>query len=541
MSKHNKLEPWLQLLQSLYNLNNIQKIDDYRLAPVQGNNNLDGGQQISFFKPKDGTFVRLADAYLEFVIVYNTQSPAGTALDGADVSFENDFVSKMFTSVEIYIGNVPIEVINPSYIASELIGIASYSTDEDRYAGASFGWFPDYGAGAPEITPSTILQSLLWSLPNGNITGTAANPSVISFSVPNVGGAALANAVAIEAITNTLTSNMVMSGTGNTNNSGYLRRKIFYNKPQSVLSGGAAGGNPGAAGTQRSVTLCVPLYHFFQSVGTYDKVLFNLQIDIRLNRMSATGTTPGNTTLAPGASVGRIIYAQSANCTIGINTTNINLILPQYKLTELGKELYMREAIKEQNMICLTRWMQAKQNIPLSTTSITYDLGTIANVPRFVIIGFKNNTYGGNVVIDNPAYNNSLYTHAYVTNMILFVAGERYPYSDFNCDFSNNKYQWPYKMFRDFSKKMGFSPSLDYIDFRDRFPIFCFDLSARLPALDENKNSASVQLQITRAPPAAGQFGYLAGDSVDVYGLLIIEKTFKLDFVSGVCNNFQPN
>ena len=82
---------------------------------------------------------------------------------------------------------------------------------------------------------------------------------------------------------------------------------------------------------------------------------------------------------------------------------------------------------------------------------------------------------------------------------------------------------------------------MDYIDFRDRFPIFCFDLSARLPALDDYKNSASVQLQITRAPPAAGQFGYEAGDSADVFGLLLIEKTFKLDFVSGTCNNFQPN
>src|SRR5271163_2315513 len=196
MSKHHMLESWLQLSQTLYNLNNIQKIDDYRLAPVQGNNNLDGGQQISFFKPKDGTFVRLADAYLEFVIVYNTQSPAGTSLDGADVTFENDFVSKMFTSVEIYIGNVPIEVINPSYIASELIGIASYSTDEDRYAGASFGWFPDYGAGAPEITPSTILQSLLWSLPN--TTGSAANPSILTFGVPNPGAAALNNVAAVQ-------------------------------------------------------------------------------------------------------------------------------------------------------------------------------------------------------------------------------------------------------------------------------------------------------------------------------------------------------
>src|ERR1700721_1932354 len=168
---------------------------------------------------------------------------------------------------------------------------------------------------------------------------------------------------------------MVLAGTGNTNNSGYFRRKIFYNKPQAVLRGGAAGGAPCAAGTQRNVTLCVPLYHFFQSVGTYDKVLSNLQIDIRLNRTAATSSVPGNTAAAPGASVGRIICAQSANCTIGINTTNINLILPQYRLTPRGLELYMREATKEQNMICLTRWMQAKQNIPISTTSISYDLG----------------------------------------------------------------------------------------------------------------------------------------------------------------------
>src|SRR5271156_93731 len=381
MSKNNMLEPYLQLRQPLYSLENIEKIDDYRLAPVQGNNNLDGGQQIAFFKPKDGTFVRLADAYLEFVITYNTQSPAGTASDTANVTFENDFVSKMFNSVELYIGKLPIEVVNPSYIASEMIGLTSYSTDEDRYAGASFSWIPDYGAGASEITPSTVLQSLLWSFPNANVTGSAANPSVISFSVPNAAGAALANAAAVEAVTTTLTSNMVLAGVGNTNNSGYFRRKIFYNKPQSVLCGGAAGGAPGSAGAQRSVTLCVPLCHFFQTVGTYDKVISNLQIDIRLNRMSATASTPGNTATAPGVSVGRIIYAQGANATIGINTTNINLILPQYKLTDKGTELYKTQALKEQNMVCLTRWMQSKQNIPLTSATFSYDLGTRANVP----------------------------------------------------------------------------------------------------------------------------------------------------------------
>src|SRR3981189_3263946 len=160
-TKHAMLEPYLQLTQPLYNLDNVEKVNYYRLQPTQGMSNLDGGQQISFFKPKDGTFIRLADAYLEFVLTYNTQSPAGTALDGADVTFENDFISKMFNSVELYIGNVPVEVVNTSYIASEMIGLASYSSDEDKLAGASFGWMPDYGAGSSEVTPSTVLQSLL--------------------------------------------------------------------------------------------------------------------------------------------------------------------------------------------------------------------------------------------------------------------------------------------------------------------------------------------------------------------------------------------
>ena len=203
--------------------------------------------------------------------------------------------------------------------------------------------------------------------------------------------------------------------------------------------------------------------------------------------------------------------------------------------------MYMKGALSEQNMICLTRWMQGKQNIPFSSTQFSYDLGTRSNMLRYVLIGFKNNTFGGQVVTDKTYCSNSLYTHANVTNMILSVGGIKYPYCDFQCDFTNNKYQFPYMMFREFSKKMGYSPSMDYIDFRDRFPLFCFDLSARPSALDSGQNSAGIQLQVNRAPPAAGQFGYIAGDSIDIYGLLLIEKTFKLDFVSGVCNNFQPN
>src|SRR3977135_2678246 len=120
MSKHAMLEPYLQLTQQLYSLDNIDKIDYTRFFPVQGNNNLDGGQQITFFIPKDGSYTRLADGYLELTITYNTQSPAGTVLIEVYIYFENVFVSKMFNSFELYIENVPVEIVQPSYIASEM-------------------------------------------------------------------------------------------------------------------------------------------------------------------------------------------------------------------------------------------------------------------------------------------------------------------------------------------------------------------------------------------------------------------------------------
>ena len=47
--KYDMLEPFLQLKQPLYNLKNIDKIEYNRIAPVQGNNNLDGGQQIFLY------------------------------------------------------------------------------------------------------------------------------------------------------------------------------------------------------------------------------------------------------------------------------------------------------------------------------------------------------------------------------------------------------------------------------------------------------------------------------------------------------------
>ena len=66
------VEDFLHLKQSVIYLENIEKINESRLAPTNGANNLDAAQQIIFSKPRDNTLIRLVDSYLEVTFTYNT-------------------------------------------------------------------------------------------------------------------------------------------------------------------------------------------------------------------------------------------------------------------------------------------------------------------------------------------------------------------------------------------------------------------------------------------------------------------------------------
>ena len=183
-------------------------------------------------------------------------------------------------------------------------------------------------------------------------------------------------------------------------------------------------------------------------------------------------------------------------------------------------------------MLCLTRFMGAY--ITSSAVTINYDLGAKANIPRYIIVGLKWDTVNGASVVDQLNINGSLLTHGYVTDMYVTIGSERYPYSPLNCDFPNNKYAVPYQMFRDFCRSMGISTSTDYIDFRDRFPIFCFDLTARASLLDTNTTSQSVQINVMRTVPNPLPPGYNAADTLNLYALQFNERHFMINFASGL-------
>ncbi len=69
---------------------------------------------------------------------------------------------------------------------------------------------------------------------------------------------------------------------------------------------------------------------------------------------------------------------------------------------------------------------------------------------------------------------------------------------------------------------------MDYIDYRDRFCLFCFDLTSRASMLDTNTTSLSVQISVVRAPPAAN-----AADTIKLYALQFLERHFVINYKSG--------
>src|SRR5438552_8537294 len=119
----------------------------------------------------------------------------------------------------------------------------------------------------------------------------------------------------------------------------------------------------------------------------------------------------------------------------------------------MTKQLNSKE---DQEMVCLTRYC-SKISAGVNAGSLTYSLGSKANIPRFVLVAAKIVAYNAHlnvVVTDTIGFNRSLFTHANVTNMQINLGSETYPFLPLDIDFRNNKYSRPFMMFRQFCKAM---------------------------------------------------------------------------------------
>lgn len=113
-------------------------------------------------------------------------------------------------------------------------------------------------------------------------------------------------------------------------------------------------------------------------------------------------------------------------------------------------------------------------SIPQATSNswnITSSLKT--EKPRFMIIGFQTNRNG----IDKDA---SKFDHCNITDLKVYLNGERFPYNNYNLDFHNDKYTMLYEHYANFQNAYYGSenfPLLTRDTFKSIAPLFIIDCS----------------------------------------------------------------
>ena len=157
-------------------------------------------------------------------------------------------------------------------------------------------------------------------------------------------------------------------------------------------------------------------------------------------------------------------------------------------------------------LTCITSYDFASgQNIGGYTS---YRIGGFSDKPVRVYIVFRNlNQYNNGT--SQSAFNPMVFLHMNITNIHIRLNNTQYPKTEYLADFiTNNEYNRLYQQYSEFSgfnDAEGGGVNVNYDDFKNLYPIFCFDLSKQEPEIWKNRTEVEMELRFIRtaelAPP----------------------------------------
>ena len=117
--------------------------------------------------------------------------------------------------------------------------------------------------------------------------------------------------------------------------------------------------------------------------------------------------------------------------------------------------------------------------VSANSQNFTWRLGVKSSpdIPRFIIVGFQTNKN------NNQKTNPALFDHLYLRNIYVTLNAKRYPDTDYEISFTENKYSRIYGDAALFRKKfynmdeLISNCNIDPLEYKDLFPLFLFDVS----------------------------------------------------------------
>ena len=218
----------------------------------------------------------------------------------------------------------------------------------------------------------------------------------------------------------------------------------------------------------------IPLKRVFGFADDYGKIMYGFTHNLILTKSSSDDNALVHTAWEDP------LKKKDAEIDAGkVNLSNIRWMLPRVRVSDVAKFI-LQEQIR--NRIILDCGFRMRQHISIDVAggnTFTWRLGVRSSPeqPRFIFLAFQTKRS------ENQSYNNGIYDHCDLTSAHVLMNNDRYPVNDFETNFKKNYFDNFYNELVDFRKKFygidGIisSSCVGPMEFKRRFPIYCFDVS----------------------------------------------------------------
>ena len=257
---------------------------------------------------------------------------------------------------------------------------------------------------------------------------------------------------------------------GNNPNEGFkLRRNYIINMPAS----------------RGHFCFKIPLKHFLGFCEDYKKILYGMQ-----QRLTLTRTGDDNAIFrANGVDVGKV------------DIERIRWFMP-HVIPSDAYRLQLDKIIEKKEKIPVGYRMLQCDNTSITGTEFTWRLGVKSSpdIPRFIIVGFQ---IGRN---NDQEKNPARFDNCNIGNIYVTLNAKRYPDTDYDINFNENRFCRIYGDSSTFRKKfynmdeLVSNHNINPVDYKNLYPIFVFDVTKQSEKLKTAVSDIHVKMRFNTNP-----------------------------------------
>ena len=257
---------------------------------------------------------------------------------------------------------------------------------------------------------------------------------------------------------------------GNNPNEGFkLRRNYIINMPAS----------------RGHFCFKIPLKHFLGFCEDYKKILYGMQ-----QRLTLTRTSDDNAIFrANGVDPGKV------------DIQRIRWFMP-HVIPSDAYRLHLNKIIEKKEKIPVGYRMLQCDNTSITGTEFTWRLGVKSSpdIPRFIIVGFqieRNN---------NQEQNPARFDNCNIGNIYVTLNAKRYPDTDYDINFNENRFCRIYGDSSAFRKKfynmdeLVSNHNINPVDYKNLYPIFVFDVTKQSEKLKTSVSDIHIKIRFNTNP-----------------------------------------